>query len=89
MLGCLHRGLLFSLFFLFEIPGLTLAIVFGQVAILAETFRIVKLRVVFASPCFLGAATAMIAIHAHIFGVMAARDMRTALASLACSYRWG
>lgn len=44
---------------------------------MAEALRVVQLVVVLAGPGLLCAPTPMIAIHAHILGVVAPRDVRT------------
>lgn len=59
-----------------QVPCLALAIVVGEVAVLTQTLRVVQLVIVLACPGLLGAATAMVAAHAHIFGVMSAKVVR-------------
>ena len=54
-----------------QILGLSLSIVVGEVAILAEALRIVQLRVVLACPGLFRATTAMVAVHAHVLRVVA------------------
>lgn len=57
---------------------LALAVVFGEVAVLTQTFGVVQLVRVLTRPCFFCSANLMIAGHAHLLCVMAARVMRAA-----------
>ena len=68
----LRTQFLLSLFFF------ALAIIFCKVAVLAKTFRIVKLIRMLACPSFLRPSNAVIAAHAHLLGVVATRVMGTA-----------
>ena len=67
---------------LLQILCLALAVVVGEVAVLAEAFRVVKLVSVMACPSLLGAAAAVVAVHAHVLRVVAPLRMRTAHDSL-------
>ena len=54
-----------------SLPVCAVLVVAGEVAVLAEAFAVVGLARVRAQPRFLGAASAMVAIHAHALGVVA------------------
>lgn len=51
--------------------GLSLPVIAGEVAVLAEALRVVQFLGVLAGPGLLRAAIAVVATHAHIFGVVA------------------
>ena len=57
---------------------LALAVVLGEVAVLAQTFGVVQLVRVLTRPCLFSSANLVIAGHAHLLCVMAARVMRAA-----------
>ena len=66
------------LFDLLPLTLLALAVVFGEVAVLAQSFGVVQLVCVLTRPSLLGSANLVIAGHAHLLCVMAARVMRAA-----------
>ena len=62
-------GLTIFSFFIFKLL-LSLNIIFGQVAILAHSIRVVLLMRVSAGVCLLGLASSVIAVVAHVFSVV-------------------
>lgn len=59
---------------------LPVAVVLGQVAVLTEAFGVVEAVVVRAGPGLLGAATTVVAVNAHILGVVLGFFVRALLA---------
>ena len=65
-----------------QIFSLALAVVIGEVAVLAEAFRVVELVSVLTRPSLLCAAAPVVAVHAHVLRIVAPLFMRAAHDSL-------
>ena len=63
-----------------SLGGLSVAIIFGQIAVLTQALAIVEPVVVRAGPCLLCAATPVITVDAHVLSIVLALFVRALLA---------